>query len=86
MSRWGSASSRRLLKALLKKGWQLKRQTGSHRVLSKEGFSDYVLFMRRRRLGRVCWHASRSTQVSRLKISKLKVPANDWSGRGLSFR
>ncbi len=31
-----------MLKALLKKGWQLKRQTRSHRVLSKEGFSDYV--------------------------------------------
>jgi predicted RNA binding protein YcfA (HicA-like mRNA interferase family) len=31
-----------VLKALLKKGWQLKRQTGSHRVLSKEGFPDYV--------------------------------------------
>jgi predicted RNA binding protein YcfA (HicA-like mRNA interferase family) len=42
MSRWGSASSSRVLKALLKKGWQLKRQTGSHRVLSKDGFSDYV--------------------------------------------
>jgi len=42
MSRWGSASSSRVLKALFKKGWQLKRQTGSHRVLSKEGFSDYV--------------------------------------------
>ena len=42
MSRWGSAPSSRVLKALLKKGWQLKRQTGSHRVLSKEGFSDYV--------------------------------------------
>jgi predicted RNA binding protein YcfA (HicA-like mRNA interferase family) len=42
MSRWGSAASSRVLKALLKKGWQLKRQTGSHRVLSKEGFPDYV--------------------------------------------
>jgi predicted RNA binding protein YcfA (HicA-like mRNA interferase family) len=42
MSRWGSVSSSRVLKALLKKGWQLKRQTGSHRVLSKEGFPDYV--------------------------------------------
>ena len=42
MSHWGSTSSSRLLKALFKKGWQLKRQTGSHRVLSKEGFPDYV--------------------------------------------
>ena len=42
MSRWGSTSSSRVLKALFKKGWQLKRQTGSHRVLSKEGFPDYI--------------------------------------------
>jgi len=42
MSRWGSTSSSRVLRALFKKGWQLKRQTGSHRVLSKEGFPDYV--------------------------------------------
>ena len=42
MSRWGCAPSGRVLKALLKKGWQLKRQTGSHRVLSKDGFPDYV--------------------------------------------
>ncbi len=70
MSRWGSASSSRVLKALLKKGWQLKRQTGSHRVLSKEGFSDYVLaFHEKEEMGRAGWHASRSTQVSRLKIS-----------------
>jgi predicted RNA binding protein YcfA (HicA-like mRNA interferase family) len=42
MSRWSSTSSSRVLKALFKKGWQLKRQTGSHRVLSKEGFPDYI--------------------------------------------
>ena len=42
MSRWGSTSSSRVLKALHKKGWQLKRQTGSHRVLSQEGFPDYI--------------------------------------------
>jgi len=42
MSRWGSAPARQVLKALLKKGWQLKRQSGSHRVLSREEFSDYV--------------------------------------------
>jgi predicted RNA binding protein YcfA (HicA-like mRNA interferase family) len=42
MSRWGSTSSSRVLKALFKRGWQLKRQTGSHRVLSQEGFPDYI--------------------------------------------
>jgi predicted RNA binding protein YcfA (HicA-like mRNA interferase family) len=41
-----------VLKALQKKGWQLKRQTGSHRVLSKEGFPDYVFaFHEREEIG-----------------------------------
>ncbi|MBS0599240.1 MAG: type II toxin-antitoxin system HicA family toxin [Proteobacteria bacterium] len=28
--------------ALIRIGWQIKRQSGSHRVLSRNGFSDYV--------------------------------------------
>jgi predicted RNA binding protein YcfA (HicA-like mRNA interferase family) len=36
MSEWPSTRARRLLAALLKIGWQLKRQTGSHRTLSRE--------------------------------------------------
>jgi len=30
-----------VLAALLKIGWVLKRQTGSHRVLSRDGFPDF---------------------------------------------
>lgn len=30
-----------MLAALLKIGWVLKRQTGSHRVLSRDGFPDF---------------------------------------------
>jgi predicted RNA binding protein YcfA (HicA-like mRNA interferase family) len=30
------------LRALLNIGWVVKRQTGSHRTLSRAGWSDYV--------------------------------------------
>jgi predicted RNA binding protein YcfA (HicA-like mRNA interferase family) len=31
-----------VLAALLRIGWAVKRQSGSHRVLSRQGFPDYV--------------------------------------------
>jgi predicted RNA binding protein YcfA (HicA-like mRNA interferase family) len=34
--------ARVLLHALLRIGWSIKRQTGSHRVPSRDGFPDYV--------------------------------------------
>jgi predicted RNA binding protein YcfA (HicA-like mRNA interferase family) len=39
---WSSAKARRVLAALLQIGWAEKRQTGSHRVLAREGWPDYV--------------------------------------------
>ena len=42
MSQWPSSKAKRVLAALLKVGWRLKRQTGSHRTLSREGFPDFV--------------------------------------------
>jgi predicted RNA binding protein YcfA (HicA-like mRNA interferase family) len=42
MSQWPSAKAKRVLAALLKLGWQLKRQTGSHRTLSREGWPNFV--------------------------------------------
>jgi predicted RNA binding protein YcfA (HicA-like mRNA interferase family) len=42
MSQWPSAKSKRVLTALLSIGWEIKRQTGSHRTLSRPGWSDYV--------------------------------------------
>ena len=41
MSQWPSTSARRVLSALLKIGWTVKRQSGSHRTLSREGFPDF---------------------------------------------
>jgi predicted RNA binding protein YcfA (HicA-like mRNA interferase family) len=42
MSNWPSAKARRVFAALMRTGWTLKRQSGSHRVLSKSGMPDYV--------------------------------------------
>ena len=42
MSEWPSAPARRVLAALLGAGWVVKRQTGSHRVLSRPGWPDFV--------------------------------------------
>lgn len=42
MNRWSSTRARQVLAALLRVGWQVKRQTGSHRVLMREGWADFV--------------------------------------------
>jgi predicted RNA binding protein YcfA (HicA-like mRNA interferase family) len=43
MSQWGSCKSRRVLAALLRIGWTIKRQRGtSHRILAREGWPDFV--------------------------------------------
>jgi predicted RNA binding protein YcfA (HicA-like mRNA interferase family) len=46
MSEWPSTRARRVLAALERIGWQLKRQTGSHKVLSKDGWPDVVFAFR----------------------------------------
>jgi len=42
MSQWRSVKAKRLLSALLRLGWSVKRQTGSHNVLAKTGWPDVV--------------------------------------------
>jgi predicted RNA binding protein YcfA (HicA-like mRNA interferase family) len=42
MSEWRSTKARRVLAALLKIGWRIKRQSGSHKILSRSGWSDFV--------------------------------------------
>ena len=42
MSSWGARKARLVLGALLRGGWQVKRQTGSHKILEKAGWPDYV--------------------------------------------
>jgi predicted RNA binding protein YcfA (HicA-like mRNA interferase family) len=42
MTQWPSAKARRVFAALLKIGWEQKRQTGSHRTLMRSGWPDFV--------------------------------------------
>ncbi|MGK2856871.1 MAG: type II toxin-antitoxin system HicA family toxin [Thermoanaerobaculia bacterium] len=42
MTNWPSARANRVLAALLRIGWSVKRQSGSHRVLARAGFEDFV--------------------------------------------
>lgn len=42
MINWPTIKAKRVFSALLGIGWRVKRQTGSHVVLEKEGFSNYV--------------------------------------------
>jgi predicted RNA binding protein YcfA (HicA-like mRNA interferase family) len=42
MSQWPSKKARLVLVALMKLGWTVKRQTGSHRTLAREGWTDYT--------------------------------------------
>ena len=42
MSQWPSAKANRVLSALIKIGWTIKRQTGSHRTLSRPDWQDVV--------------------------------------------
>jgi len=60
MSAWGSTKANKVLKALLKIGWSIKRETGgSHRVLEREGWPDKVShFMTAPRSGQECLRES----------------------------
>jgi predicted RNA binding protein YcfA (HicA-like mRNA interferase family) len=42
MTRWPAAKAQRVLAALLRIGWTVKRHTGSHRILQRPGSADYV--------------------------------------------
>jgi predicted RNA binding protein YcfA (HicA-like mRNA interferase family) len=39
---WRAAKARRVLAALLRIGWQVKRESGSHRILERDGWQDVV--------------------------------------------
>ena len=42
MSHWPAVKASRVLTALTRLGWVLKRQTGSHRTLVRDGWPDFV--------------------------------------------
>ena len=42
MAEWGSSRARRVLAALYRIGWQLKREAGSHKTPAREGWPDFI--------------------------------------------
>jgi predicted RNA binding protein YcfA (HicA-like mRNA interferase family) len=42
MSFWPSSKSRRILAALLRIGWSIKREVGSHKTLERQGWDDVI--------------------------------------------
>ncbi len=42
MSEWSSIKAKRVLVALLHIGWQIKRQAGSHIVLKRDAWQNYI--------------------------------------------
>ncbi len=43
MSQWRATKARQVLRALVQIGWRIKRETGgSHRVLARSGWPDFV--------------------------------------------
>jgi predicted RNA binding protein YcfA (HicA-like mRNA interferase family) len=52
-SNWPSTKARLVFAALLRVGWKIKRQRGSHRLISKVGWPDYTFaYHDRAELGR----------------------------------
>jgi predicted RNA binding protein YcfA (HicA-like mRNA interferase family) len=47
MSKWGAVKAKTVLRALLAVGWSIKREAkGSHKILSRPGWPDYVFAFR----------------------------------------
>ncbi|HZK76100.1 MAG TPA: type II toxin-antitoxin system HicA family toxin [Candidatus Kapabacteria bacterium] len=45
MKSWPAVKSRRVLDALLRIGWAVKRSRGgSHKILERDGYPDYVFY------------------------------------------
>ncbi len=42
MSTWPATKARVVLAALMRIGWRIKRTTGSHKVLERAGWPDFV--------------------------------------------
>ena len=42
MSDWPATKAGRVLAALIREGWTIKRTSGSHRVLVRPGWPDYI--------------------------------------------
>jgi predicted RNA binding protein YcfA (HicA-like mRNA interferase family) len=59
MSNWRASKASRVLAALKRIGWQVKRQRGSHKLLARRDWPDYEFaFTIKTKSGRGCWRES----------------------------
>jgi len=74
MSSWPSSKATRVLAALYRIGWSLKRQSGSHKVLSRPGWPDLVFaFTIAKKSARACSRASPSIPVCARRTCELRL-------------
>lgn len=76
MSQWPSTKARLVLAALLRIGWHVKRESGgSHRVLSRIGWPDFVFsFHDKEEIGpRMLVRIAKKTASSRMTFERLEV-------------
>lgn len=67
MNAWLSTRARRVLAALERIGWEVKRSSGSHRTLSRDGYPDFTFaFHDREEIGpRMLARISKRTGLTR---------------------
>lgn len=67
MSHWPSTPANRVLAALRRIGWTIKRQSGSHKTLERAGWQDYIFaFHDREEIGpRMLARIAKKTGLSR---------------------
>jgi predicted RNA binding protein YcfA (HicA-like mRNA interferase family) len=62
VSNWPATKAKRVLAALERIGWRVKRQSGSHRILTRDGWPDHEFAFHdseelgRRMLSRIAKH------------------------------
>lgn len=66
MTQWPAVKAKKVLAALLRGGWVLKRQTGSHKILSHATLPDFVFaFHDREEIGpRMLARIARKTRLT----------------------
>jgi len=85
MSDWPASKARRVLAALGKIGWRVKRQRGSHRLLTRPEWADYEFtFHDKDEIGR---DVSKDSEADRIESRRPLTSDATSNGRdALSFR
>ena len=89
MSGWPATKARRVLAALLRIGWRIKRQSGSHKTLERSGWPDLVFaFHDDEELGLGCSFALRDVRDFSLRTCDIRQILIGWqpSARGARAR